>query len=115
MNFDHKGIISRLVDGVVFDPGNQGPVPPRGQNMAKKDEIKEFVSDLRISEPTRRIQGKNLYLFWYPEPQSCRRQRLILNLSPPPPNLKALGESLSNEISDNPHKISGLFSRNLTA
>jgi hypothetical protein len=61
MNFDHKGIISRLVDGVVFDPGNQGPVPPRGQNMAKKDEIKEFVSDLRISEPIRRIQGKNLY------------------------------------------------------
>jgi hypothetical protein len=28
------------------------------------DENTEFISDLKISEPTRRIQGKNHYLFW---------------------------------------------------
>lgn len=38
-----------------------------------KDEDAEFLSDLRISKPTRRIPKKNRSLFWQPEPRFCRR------------------------------------------
>jgi hypothetical protein len=44
------------------------------------DENPQFLSDLKISEPTRRIQGTNHYLFWHPEPQSCRRHGISLNV-----------------------------------
>jgi hypothetical protein len=43
------------------------------------DENLVFLSDPGISEATRRIQGENHYLFWYPEPQSCRRHRTPMN------------------------------------
>jgi hypothetical protein len=43
------------------------------------DEKPEFHSNPKISDPTRRIQGENHYLFWYPEPQSCRRHDTPLN------------------------------------
>jgi hypothetical protein len=39
--------------------------------MAWRDEKPEFISDLRISEPTRRIQGKNHYLFGIPSRNSA--------------------------------------------
>jgi hypothetical protein len=44
-----------------------------------EDENPKILSNPKISEPTRRIQGENHYLFWYPEPQSCRRHDTPLN------------------------------------
>jgi len=43
------------------------------------DENLVFLSDPGISEATRRIPGEHHYLFWYPEPQSCRRHRTPMN------------------------------------
>jgi hypothetical protein len=48
-----------------------------GKNTLE-DEITGFISNLKISEPTRRIQGKNHYLFWDPDPQFCHRHGITL-------------------------------------
>jgi hypothetical protein len=53
-------------------------IPYSRERMPDKYEITEFIFDLKISEPTRRIQGKNHYLFWDPEPRSCLRHGLPL-------------------------------------
>jgi hypothetical protein len=45
-----------------------------------KDENDELISNWKISDPTRRIQGENHYLFWDPEPQSCHRHGIPWNL-----------------------------------
>jgi hypothetical protein len=69
-----------------------------------KDESARFISDLKISEPTRRIQRKNHYLFGDPEPQSCRRHGIPLNLLPSFANLESL-RTFIHEIS---YQFSGL-------
>jgi hypothetical protein len=43
-------------------------IPYSRKRMPDKYEITGFISDLKISELTRRIHGKNHYLFWDPEP-----------------------------------------------
>ena len=52
------------------------PLQP-GKNPLQ-DERTGFISDLKISEPNRRIQGKNHYLFGNPKPRSCPRHGIAL-------------------------------------